>query len=95
MFGVKSYIKKNYAGDEQAILLKLYAKYSGILKGNFYIWENDYYDLSKTAQIDTSLEVFLKEKIKHVLEAAETLREEELLKEQVEEEEARGEFEEE
>lgn len=95
MFGIKSYIKKNYVGEEQEELLSLYAKYSGILKGNFYIWENEFYDLSKEEQNKTSLEVFLTKKIKQVMEAAEVIREEELLKEQVEEEEARGEFEEE
>ncbi|CAM3222069.1 hypothetical protein [Vagococcus fessus] len=94
MFGIKSYIKKNYVGEEQEELLSLYAKYSGILKGNFYIWENEFYDLSKEEQNKTSLEVFLTKKIKQVMEAAEVIREEELLKEQVEEEEARGEFEE-
>ena len=95
MFGVKSYIKKNYEGEEQERLLNLYVKFSGILKGNFYIWENEFYDLSKEEQNHTNLEVFLTVKIKHVLETAEKLREEELLKEQAEEEDESGEFKEE
>ncbi|MDF0479644.1 hypothetical protein OL233_05010 [Vagococcus sp. PNs007] len=95
MFGVKSYIKKNYAGEEQERLLKLYTKFAGVLKGNFYIWENEFYDLSKEEQNHTGLEAFLTKKIKQVMEAAKVIREEELLKEQAEEEEASGEFKEE